>query len=83
VTFSPTGDVEVVEQEIDAKELPKKVRAAVDDKYPKVSFTKVEEISKASGRKYSRTDRDESLLLRGSVLALATIVSASLGRVVA
>src|SRR5207244_1650084 len=51
VTFSPAGDVEVVEQEIDAKDLPKKVRAAVDNKYPKVSFTKVEEISKASGRK--------------------------------
>jgi hypothetical protein len=51
VTFSPAGDVEVVEQEIDAKDLPKMVRAAVDKKYSKVSFTKVEEISKATGGK--------------------------------
>ena len=46
VTFAPTGAVEVVEQEIDAKDLPPAVRAAVDRKYPKVTFTKVEEISK-------------------------------------
>jgi putative PepSY-like beta-lactamase-inhibitor len=51
VTFSSAGQVEVVEQEIDAKELPKKVRAAVDKKYPAVTFTKVEEISSASGGK--------------------------------
>jgi hypothetical protein len=51
VTFSAAGEVEVVEQEIDAKDLPKKVRAAVDKKYPKASFTKVEEIRKASGGK--------------------------------
>src|SRR5439155_18371651 len=51
VTFSPAGAVEVVEQEIDAKDLPKKVRAAVDKKYPQASFKKVEEISKAVGRK--------------------------------
>lgn len=51
VTFSATGEVEVVEREIDAKDLPKEVRAAVDAKYPKVSFTKVEEISKAAGGK--------------------------------
>ena len=51
VTFSEAGAVEVVEKEIDAKDLPAKVRAAVDKKYPKVSFTKVEEISKAAGKK--------------------------------
>jgi len=51
VTFSSAGEVEVVEQEIDAKDLPTKVREAVGKKYPKVTFTKVEEISKASGGK--------------------------------
>src|SRR5438105_3069873 len=51
VTFSPAGAVEVVEQEIDAKQLPKKVRAALDQKYPQVTFTKVERISKAKGGK--------------------------------
>ena len=51
VTFSPKGDIEVVEKEIDAKDLPEKVRAAVDRKHPKASFTKVEEISKAVGGK--------------------------------
>ncbi len=51
VTFSSAGEIEIVEQEIDAKDLPKKVRAAVDTKYPKVSFTKVEEISKTTGGK--------------------------------
>lgn len=51
VTFSSAGEVEVVEQEIDAKDLPKPVRAAVDKKYPKVTFAKVEEISKAADGK--------------------------------
>jgi hypothetical protein len=51
VTFSPTGEVEVVEKEIDAKDLPAKVRAPLDKKYPKASFKKVEEISKAVGGK--------------------------------
>jgi hypothetical protein len=51
VTFSPAGEVEVVEQEIEAKQLPKKVRAALDQKYPEVTFTKVERISKAKGGK--------------------------------
>jgi hypothetical protein len=51
VTFSSTGEVEVVEKEIDGKDLPAKVRASVDKKYPKVSFKKVEEISKATGGK--------------------------------
>src|SRR2546430_12154252 len=36
VTFSPAGEVEVVEQEIDGKDLPAKVREAVGKKYPKV-----------------------------------------------
>jgi len=51
VTFSPAGVVEIVEKEIDAKELPAVVRAAVDKKYPQVTFTKVEEISKAKDGK--------------------------------
>jgi hypothetical protein len=51
VTFSPAGDVEVVEKEIDAKDLPKNIRAAIDQKHPKASFSKVEEISKAKDGK--------------------------------
>jgi Putative beta-lactamase-inhibitor-like, PepSY-like len=51
VTFSPAGAVEVVEQEIDAKDLPAKVRAAIDQKYPGAAFAKAEEISKAQGGK--------------------------------
>lgn len=51
VTFSSAGDIEVIEQEIDAKDLPKNVRTSVEKKYPTVTFTKVEAISKAMGGK--------------------------------
>lgn len=47
VTFSSTGAVEVVEKEIEAKDLPKQIMATIEKKYLKPKFTKVEEISKA------------------------------------
>ena len=34
VTFSPTGAVEVVEKEIEAKDLPKQIMATIEKKYP-------------------------------------------------
>src|SRR5438309_3246689 len=51
VTFSPTGIVEVVEKEIDAKDLPKQILATIEKKYPSPKFSKVEEISKAKDGK--------------------------------
>jgi hypothetical protein len=51
VTFSTTGAVEVVEKEIEAKDLPKQIMATIEKKYQKPKFTKVEEISKAKDGK--------------------------------
>ena len=51
VTFSPTGAVEVVEKEIEAKDLPKQIMATIEKKYPNPKFSKVEEISKAKDGK--------------------------------
>jgi hypothetical protein len=51
VTFSATGVVEVVEKEIDAKDLPKQIVAAIEKKHPNPKYTKVEEISKVKDGK--------------------------------
>jgi len=51
VTFSPTGAVEVVEKEIDGKDLPKNILAVVEKKHPNPTWAKVEEISKPQNGK--------------------------------
>lgn len=42
VTLTPEGVITVIEQEIDAKDLPKAVTEALDKKYPKAKFNIVE-----------------------------------------
>lgn len=42
VTLTPEGVITVIEQEIDAKDLPKAVAEALDKKYPKAKFNIVE-----------------------------------------
>jgi hypothetical protein len=51
VTFSATGAVEVVEKEIDAKDLPKPILSAIEKSHPNPKFSKVEEISKVKDGK--------------------------------
>jgi len=51
VTFSATGVIEVVEKEIESKDLPKPILATIEKKYPNPKFSKVEEISKAKDGK--------------------------------
>ena len=54
VTLTPDGAVTAIEQEIDAKELPKAVAEALDKKYPKATYNSVEVV-------YAVTDGKESL----------------------
>jgi hypothetical protein len=44
VTLTPEGKIVSVEKEIEAKEAPKAVTAALDAKYPKATIKKVEEV---------------------------------------
>lgn len=44
VTLTPEGVIVTIEQEIDAKELPKPVTAALEKKYPKAKFNIVETV---------------------------------------
>jgi uncharacterized membrane protein YkoI len=46
VILSADGKIVAIEKEIEAKELPKPVTAALDAKYPKATIKKVEEITK-------------------------------------
>jgi hypothetical protein len=44
VTVTPEGEIVTVEKEIALKDLPREVKTALDDKYPKATVKKVEEI---------------------------------------
>jgi uncharacterized membrane protein YkoI len=46
VELTPDGDITSIEKEIDAKDLPKAVAKAVEDKYPKSELDEVEEVTK-------------------------------------
>jgi hypothetical protein len=46
VTLTPEGKIVSIEKEIDAKDLPKEVREALDAKYPKAEIKKAEEETK-------------------------------------
>ena len=46
VTVTEDGTITVIEKEITAKDLPKAVAAAVEEKFPKATWKKVEEITK-------------------------------------
>jgi len=46
VTLTEDGKITEIEKDIAAKDLPKAVTAAIDAKYPKAKFKKVEEITK-------------------------------------
>ena len=51
VTLTPEGVITVIEQEIDAKDLPKAVSEALDKKYPKAKFNIVEIVYAVKGGK--------------------------------
>lgn len=44
VTLTPEGVLTLIEQEIDAKDLPKAVTKTLDEKYPKATYKLVEEV---------------------------------------
>jgi uncharacterized membrane protein YkoI len=44
-TFTADGKVAGIEKVIDAKDLPRAVSAALEDKYPKATYRKVEEVT--------------------------------------
>jgi hypothetical protein len=44
VTLTPEGKIVLIEQEIDAKELPKAVSGALEKKYPKAAYKVVEAV---------------------------------------
>jgi uncharacterized membrane protein YkoI len=46
VTLTPEGKIVSVEKQIDAKDLPKEVKEALDDKYPKAQIKLAEEETK-------------------------------------
>ena len=46
VTVTPEGEITEVEKEIAAKDLPKEVTAALDEKYPKAKIEKAEEVTR-------------------------------------
>jgi len=46
VTLTEDGKITEIEKEITAKDLPKAVTEAIDAKYPKAKFKKVEEVTK-------------------------------------
>jgi hypothetical protein len=46
VTVTPEGKIVMIEKTIDAKDLPKAVAKAVESKYPKATYKKVEEVTK-------------------------------------
>jgi uncharacterized membrane protein YkoI len=50
VTYTPAGKIVDVEKEIEATDLPKAVAKALRTKYPKATFTRVEELSKADDK---------------------------------
>jgi hypothetical protein len=52
VTVTPEGEITEVEKEIPAKDLPKAVRAALDDKYAKATLEKAEEVTKGKELTY-------------------------------
>jgi hypothetical protein len=51
VMLTPEGDITLIEKEITAKQLPKGAKAAVDKKYPKHTWTMVEEVIKVEAGK--------------------------------
>ena len=52
VTVTEDGTITAIEKEIAAKDLPKAVAAAVEEKFPKAKWTKVEEITKGEKMTY-------------------------------
>ncbi len=52
VSFTPAGVLTTVEEEIDAKALPKEVTDALDAKYPKASIQKAEEVTEGGKKTY-------------------------------
>lgn len=51
VTLTPEGKIVLIEQEIDAKDLPEAVSGALRMKYPKASYKIVEAVYKVAGGK--------------------------------
>jgi uncharacterized membrane protein YkoI len=49
-TFEGDGTLVDVEKEVAAKDLPRRVAAALEAKYPKATYKKAEEISKGDGK---------------------------------
>ncbi len=52
VTATPEGEITEVEKEIAAKDLPKEVTEALDEKYPKATIKKAEEVTKGKELSY-------------------------------
>lgn len=50
VTFTPEGKLIMIEQEIEAKDLPKEVVDALIDKYPKATIKLAEQIADGAGK---------------------------------
>jgi uncharacterized membrane protein YkoI len=46
VILAPEGDFQIIEKTIDAKDLPGTVAKALEDKYPKATYNRLEEVIK-------------------------------------
>jgi len=55
VTVTPEGDLVLIEKQIAAKDLPKAVAKALEEKYPKATYKIVEEIIKVEQKKEKLT----------------------------
>jgi Putative beta-lactamase-inhibitor-like, PepSY-like len=52
VILTPEGKITVIEKEIPVKDLPKAVTKALDEKYPKATYKKAEELTKGNDVSY-------------------------------
>lgn len=50
VILAPEGEFRVIEKTIDAKNLPHAVAKALEDKYPKATYNRLEEVIKVEGK---------------------------------
>jgi uncharacterized membrane protein YkoI len=75
VTLSPEGEILMIEKEIAAKDLPKAVAKALENKYPRATYKIVEEIIKVE-KKEEKLAYYEVLLVTTDKQALEVQVSA-------
>lgn len=74
VTLTPEGEIMMIEKEIAARDLPRAVAKALEDKYPKATYKIVEEINKVE-KKVEKLAYYEVLLVTPDKKALEVQVT--------